>query len=189
MSIEDTAGSTRVAFGFERTTCDCRTCAMNCKYVPGFLIPADVIALYEHMGATGDPIAWAKEHLLASPGFLILRDGVPARVPTLVPARRADRSCKFLTAEDRCQIHSKSPYGCAFFDVHMSQQEANRRSTRGMRAVIDDWMSGGFYSQIWQALYEAALTNDPPEHSREQLAHALRCESERNQLGEAGRAS
>jgi hypothetical protein len=32
----------RTELGFERTVCDCRACKINCKFIPGFLLPSDI---------------------------------------------------------------------------------------------------------------------------------------------------
>jgi hypothetical protein len=34
----------------------------------------------------------------------------------------------FLTADDRCSIHAVAPFGCAYFDTHMSYARAHPRS-------------------------------------------------------------
>ncbi len=57
------------------------------------------------------------------------RTGALVRIPTITPARKPDGSCVFLTAEGRCSIHDIAPAGCAYFDSHMLDEEANRRSS------------------------------------------------------------
>ncbi len=32
----------RTELGFERTVCDCGACKINCKFIPGFLLPSDI---------------------------------------------------------------------------------------------------------------------------------------------------
>ena len=32
----------RTELGFERTVCDCSACKINCKFIPGFLLPSDI---------------------------------------------------------------------------------------------------------------------------------------------------
>ena len=62
-----------------------------------------------------DHTAFARAHLLTSPGATVLKDGVPSQIPTLVPQRRADGACQFLDGQDRCTIHAYSPFGCRMF--------------------------------------------------------------------------
>jgi hypothetical protein len=46
----------------------------------------------------------------------------------------------------RCVIHAVSPFGCRRFDCHMSQREADIRSSRGLQAIAREWMVGGLYA-------------------------------------------
>jgi hypothetical protein len=137
----------RTEFGLPRTTCGCETCVDNCKNMPGFLIPADLERIRPK---DMDPFVWAKKNLLASPGAIVrdTRKNVCYRIPTLVPATKADGSCIHLTAENLCLIHEIAPFGCAFFDCR-PEDEQLASSKPGLLAIIDDFRSMGLYSQIW----------------------------------------
>jgi hypothetical protein len=162
----------RTEFGFCRTRCDCRECTRSCEHLPGYLVPADLERLHRHLAPDQDLHAWAQGHLRASPGALVLRHGRTFRIPTLVPARRPDGACVFLTATGRCAIHAVSPFGCAFFDSHMAPGEADRRSKRGLQAVLEAWDSGGAYARLWVALAGEGLVAPPPEVARLRLRQA-----------------
>lgn len=96
----------RTEFGFPRTTCGCADCEVNCRYMPGFLIPADL----ERMIPEGaDPFVWAEKNVLASPGALAMQGGKTFRIHTLVPATKKDGSCIHLAEDGRCLIHEVSP--------------------------------------------------------------------------------
>ena len=41
----------RTEFGFERTACACSECAINCRFIPGYLIPADLDRIAGHLGS------------------------------------------------------------------------------------------------------------------------------------------
>jgi Fe-S-cluster containining protein len=161
--------STRTEFGFCRTRCDCIECTRNCRNIPGYLIPADLDRMHDHLAPDQDLRHWAAQHLLASPGALVVRDGCAFRIPTLVPARRPDGACIFLTATGRCSIHAVSPFGCAFFDSHMPDSECDRRSKHGLRAVLDAWETGVSYTRLWIALAGDGLVAPAPEVARQQL--------------------
>ena len=106
----------RAEFGIARSSCACRDCQRNCRHMPGFLIPADLTRM---IPPGADPFLWAEANLLASPGALVAKDGKLFRIPTLVPAVKADGSCIHLTGGKRngkCAIHEIAPFGCAFFD-------------------------------------------------------------------------
>src|SRR5262245_12204685 len=113
----------RAEFGVARTMCACRACVANCRFVPGRLIPADLHRIAEYLNES-DLTRFALDNLLASPGAIIYTRNGLIRIRTLVPARRADGACRFLTAEDRCSIHAVSPYSCAMFDCKQSREEA-----------------------------------------------------------------
>lgn len=159
----------RTEFGFKRTQCDCSECTRPCHNLPGYLIPDDLPRIHQHVAAQQDLMTWAKEYLLASPGALAMRDGEVFRIPTLVPARRPDGACIFLTAEDRCAIHAVSPFGCAFFDSHTMHAECDRKSKRGLHAIIDAWEDGDIYAPVWLALAGDGLIAPPPEVARKQI--------------------
>jgi len=163
---------TRTEWGFSRTECACEECAINCHYIPGYLIPTDLEAIAGRLGYA-DLVKFAMENLLASPGATVLVDGQVAQIPTLVPSRRPDGACRFLDADNRCSIHAVSPYGCAFFDCRQSRGEADIRSCRGLQAIAHEWSVGGLYARIWTALHIAGFQAPSPTTARARLRAAL----------------
>src|SRR5215467_1073893 len=87
------ATTAREEFGFARTVCDCSECSINCRFIPGYLIPADLDRIARHLGSE-NLIEFALENLLASPGATVFERGQVQQIPTLVPARRSDGACK-----------------------------------------------------------------------------------------------
>jgi hypothetical protein len=156
----------RTEFGFSRTVCACHACTLYCRHMPGYLIPADLERIHQHLSPGEDLVVLARRHLLASPGALVLRRGLPLRIPTLVPARRLGGACVFLTDAAQCAIHAVAPFGCAFFDSHMPPAEADRRSMRGLQAILDAWNAGDAYARLWVALADAGFVADAPEVAR-----------------------
>ena len=62
----------------------------------------------------------------ASPGAMV-RDhyGEVYRVGTITPRfDRHKKRCVFLDDDERCTIHEVAPFGCAYFDTHMSHRTA-----------------------------------------------------------------
>ena len=162
----------RTEFGFCRTRCDCADCTRCCRHIPGYLVPADLERMHQHLAPGQDLLTWAREYLLASPGAVVMRRGRTFRIPTLVPAHRPDGACTFLTATGRCAIHPVAPFGCAFFDAHMPQAEADRRSQHGLRAVLHAWTTGDLYAYVWAALAADGFVAPAPEVARQQLCQA-----------------
>ena len=162
----------RTEFGFARTICSCPECTLNCQHIPGYLIPADLDRIKEHLAPDEEFFDWAKKNLLASPGAVVLKNGKKFRIPTLVPARKQGDGCIFLTEDDRCRIHPVAPYGCAFFDSHQPAGEADRRSIHGLQAILTAWANGDLYAQVWLALDDAGISAPSPESSRRQLRRA-----------------
>jgi Fe-S-cluster containining protein len=165
--------SARTEFGYVRTICACHECTLNCRHIPGYLIPADLERIHQHHAPNQDLDDWALQHLLASPGAIVLCRGQKARILTLVPGRRPDGACIFLTATGQCAIHAVAPYGCAFFDAHQVTAEADRRSKRGLQAIIEAWNTNGLYARLWMALAEAGFVSPGPEVARRELQQAL----------------
>jgi hypothetical protein len=141
-------------------------------YLPGYLVPADLDRIKRHLAGDQDLHLWAREALLASPGALVMQQGRTFRIPTLVPARRPDGGCLFLTADHRCRIHPVAPFGCAFFDAHQPSAESDRRSYRGLRAVLQAWQHGELYAEVWLALRDAGRIAPAPEVCRQRLQQA-----------------
>jgi hypothetical protein len=162
----------RSEFGLARTVCGCTDCVRNCRFIPGYLVPADLQSILKHLAPGEDLLDWSRQHLLASPGAKVMRGDRVFRIPTLVPARREDGACRFLTADCRCAIHAVAPFGCAFFDSHQSGAESDRRSKRGLQAVLEAWQSGDTYAQVWTMLAEAGRVAPPPEVCREHMRRA-----------------
>ena len=144
----------RIEFGFKRTACSCDEDVLNCYFVPGYLIPDDLSRLADHLRVE-NIFDLARDYLLASPGPIVgLNTGETFRIPTLVPARRKEGGCRFLDHNDRCSIHTVAPFACAFADVHLLEEEVDRRSASGLRAIMLDHRTNGIYSQCWMYLFQ-----------------------------------
>jgi hypothetical protein len=160
----------RMEFGVQRSRCACRDCQLNCRHMPGFLIPADL----ERMVPAGtDPFAWAESNLLASPGAIVLKGSEMFRVHTLVPAVKADGSCIHLTGGKRnakCAIHAISPFGCAFFDCGPPTEGlAEQALTTICKAGPES-----LYARLWEHLDSIGKKQLAPEILRERIMGAFR---------------
>lgn len=158
----------RKEFGFERTVCACGECTINCHFIPGYLIPADLGRIAARLGYE-DLIEFAVNNLLASPGATVLDGGQVRQIPTLVPARRSDGACLFLNGQDGCSVHNSSPFGCAFFDVHQSREESGRRSSYGLAEIDRAWRDGKLYAQLWLLLRALGLNAPSPIVARAKM--------------------
>jgi Fe-S-cluster containining protein len=165
----------RTEFGVARTVCACRACVANCRFIAGSLIPADIHRIAEYLNES-DLERFALDNLLASPGAIIFTRGGLIRIRTLVPTRRSDGACRFLTAEDRCSIHAVSPYSCALFDCSQSRDEADALSLRGLMEVAKAWQRGDLYAQLWMMLYQAGRIAPSPIEARARMRAALATE-------------
>lgn len=162
----------RTDFGFTRTECACEQCVACCEILPAYLVPSDIEVIAAHLGYD-DLIQFAIENLLASPGAIVSVGKKLARIPTLVPQRKPDQTCKFLDVNKRCAIHAVSPFGCQYFDCRMSQREADIRSSCGLQAIAREWMTGGLYAQTWTLLNTAGLVAPCPIEARSRLRKAI----------------
>ncbi|MBL8797271.1 MAG: hypothetical protein JNM56_25435 [Planctomycetia bacterium] len=126
--------------------------------MPGTLDVADL----DRLCPSGlDLFPWAEEHLRA------LTD---KSVPTLVPVRQANGSCHWLF-NGQCAVHEHAPFGCAYFDMHMTDEEAERRAQATIEARRDDAARDGSYFRLWQHLCRKGLT--APSGDRPGLARDL----------------
>ena len=174
MSFTYSDAEPRAEFGFKRSVCACHECTANCKFIPGYLVPADIKRISRSLGYS-NVVTFALENLAASPGATVMNaEGRVLQIPTLVPQRRADGSCKFLDGQNRCTIHAVSPFGCAFFDAHQSTDEANRKSSRGLQEVAGQWLAGraSLYAMLWKLLYSAGRRAIPPQVARRRMEEA-----------------
>ena len=181
---------TRTFMKAYRTCCDCRACTILCEWLPGYLIPDDLQLLDDYFRERAEAVdvaawtedslvEWAMEHLLASPGAAIIYNGVPMRVPTLVPARQEDgHTCIFLEESQlrsggkACTIHSVAPFGCAFFDAHQDADYGLQLSSEGLMQVIKAWQETSLYAKIWTLLHRAGKVAPSPTESRRRLHEA-----------------
>jgi Fe-S-cluster containining protein len=157
----------RTEFGFARTECACANCASHCRVVPGYLLPADVERIGRHLGYT-NPLSFAAQYLLASPGATVVQAGQLRQLPTLVPRRQANGACLFLDDDSRCRIHAVAPFGCAFFDSHLSAEEADQRSQHGLREIARLWANpkAHLYPILWRILDATTRRAVPPAEAR-----------------------
>jgi hypothetical protein len=156
----------RTEFGFTRTVCGCEVCVRNCVYMPGFLLPADL----DRMMPKGvEPHKWAEKALLASPGALVASGTDLFRIPTLVPATKANGECMHLDGK-LCGIHSIAPFGCAFFDCQDRPERDDPLSLAGLRTIMDAWRDPqSLYRRIWVHLAYKNLMQQKAEVLRQRM--------------------
>jgi hypothetical protein len=142
--------------GFRRTTCGCQLCSCYCKVMPGYLVPADLVRL---IPKDTDPMDWARTHLRASNGSVLVNTltGESINIPSLVPIKKANGHCHWLATNGRCTVHADSPFGCAFFDQHMKDDEAERRNRYARLSRAQAFDDHSLYAQIWQMLKSEGL--------------------------------
>ena len=175
----------RTEFGVARTVCACSDCVANCRFVPGALIPADLNRISEYLGES-DLTQFALDNLLASPGAIIYTRSGLVRIRTLVPARKTDGACRFLTDEDRCSIHAVAPFSCALFDCRQSREEADSLSLRGLMEIATAWQRGDLYAQLWLMLYHNGRIAPSPIDARAKMRAALVAEEHAGESRPAG---
>jgi hypothetical protein len=164
----------RTEFGFKRIVCGCSACARFCLFFPGYLVPSDIRRIAERLNET-DFVRFAFNNLLASPGAIVIENGTPRNIPTIVPARKPDGSCRFLK-NGRCTTHAEAPYGCAYFSSEQSQEEADAISARGLMEIMKAWQCGDLYAQLWVKLYEAGRIAPSPLEARARMRSAIAAE-------------
>jgi hypothetical protein len=164
---------------YQRTYCDCPECSLNCQYIPGYLLPEDLDKIAAFQGVTFNPLLnwqdqvfrqFIHDNFLASPGALVLKNGKPGRIRTLVPARGPDGHCKFFNGR-LCTIHPVAPFGCAFFDAHQTQDLSSTISVKGLMIIVKLWEQEPhfLYCQIWNDLHQKGMRAPSPEECRRKM--------------------
>lgn len=160
-------------FPFARSVCACRRCSICCEHIPGTLVPSDLAAIAAKFGRT-DLEAFAREWMLAGDSATIrLADGRVLTLGKLVPRRGADGACVFYE-HGRCSIHEVAPFGCRYYDAHMTDAASNQRDYAMSSALLDDIETGGRYTRAVAELRILGKLADPA--SQASLKAAMRCE-------------
>jgi hypothetical protein len=165
----------RTEFGFKRTSCACDGCTINCEYMPGYMIPDDLDRIWQFVAPELSREDFARKYLLWSSGATVYTEGFGQfKVPNLVPNTHPESTaCIFLDENSRCKIHAVSPFGCAFFDDHMSHEKGLERSMAGVNAIMvaSDDLSHP-YAQILRLLQTEKRMSPSANYKRELLAKA-----------------
>ncbi len=166
---------------FPRTKCSCDRCAAGCKTMPGSLIPGDLDRIQAYVGdRSGDFIL---SHFQASDGAKVAaRVGgmmILTRVPTIVPAQRKDGRCVFLDDDNLCSIHEVAPFGCAYHDVHLSEEEAAPRSEYAVMQQLPAQQAPASPYVQWHGLLVAAGMVAAPLDERREAMETMINELER----------
>src|SRR5215467_7330683 len=132
-----------------------------------------------------DLAQFAFDNLLASPGAIVIANGAYRTIPTLVPARKPDGSCRFLKY-GRCEIHAEAPFGCAYVSNEQAKEESDAISARGLQEIAKAWRNGDLYAQLWLMLYQAGHVAPSPIESRARMRAALAAEEHTGEDRSAG---
>lgn len=148
----------------KRTICDCNDCKTFCKFIPGYLIYEDIEKIHNYFRKDQINNDFYREYLRASPGAIVGIQGKITRIQTIVPARNSITGyCIFFNEKtELCKIHSVAPFGCAYFDPHMSREEGDHRSKLGIISILQNEK----YLDIWHYLNNRNLKSKGPEELR-----------------------
>jgi len=165
----------RSQFGFMRTENSGPEDVLPCQHMPGYLVGDDLLRIAAHLRFS--PRDFAEQFLLASSGTVVESQGEKFYLPTLVPKRGENGHCIFLEDNNLCGIHDVSPYGCAFFDSQMSDEEFSKRRAAGAADLWRIWIEGcdigQLYVDIWWKLNEKGMIALSPKVTRPAYEAAL----------------
>jgi Fe-S-cluster containining protein len=145
--------------------------------MPGYLIPEDLERICKEIGVPVD-VELGMSSFAASPGAVVAkvddRTGklIKFRIPTIVPRTGDDGRCVFMARDgsQACTIHEIAPYGCGWFDTHMSKEEADKRSHAGLLSILENQFEGtGEYHEHWEKLHSTGQVSASPEEKRAAL--------------------
>jgi len=134
----------RIELPFQRTKCSCPMCQVYCQHAPGRLAPWDLA----YLSGGHDLMTWAEQHLRAV---------IDAPYPKLIPVAKPGGECHWYI-NGNCAVHTDAPFGCAYFDAHMSNDEVKKRGQLGIQACLADAGRDGPYTKVWRHLVGKGLT-------------------------------
>jgi Fe-S-cluster containining protein len=79
--------------------------------------------------------------------------------------------------EDRCRIHSVSPYGCSHFDAHQTKEEADLRSSAGHYQVDRAWKNDDLYARLWLLLNALGRVAPSPVAAHARMRAAIKAQN------------
>jgi hypothetical protein len=157
-------------FQFKRTICNCEQCRLNCKVIPGYLIPSDIFPICNLLGMEKRIFDFSEKYLLASPGAKVIKNGEIFRIKTLVPTRNKMDYCIFFTELSECAIHTISPFGCRYFDCTKTMEECDNISSIGLNSIMQKGVpEASIYSLLWDNLEKKGLISPGPEILRKKF--------------------
>jgi hypothetical protein len=124
---------------FHRLVCECTHCSLLCQYMPGKLIPQDLLRMVPQ-GA--NVYEWAEEHLRVSNDLMR---------PNLLPRSSDNGACHWFR-DGKCLVHETSPFGCAYFSWAQEAADVYERMRWGEKQIEHDLWVGGLYSQVCRHL-------------------------------------
>lgn len=186
---------------FERTPCDCEKCQLGCQHKPGMLVPMDLVPITSQLlGKPRSQISSAEvidslsKVCEASPGALVSLGTNIFSIPTIVP-RLSEKGCIFYK-DSKCEIHRVAPFGCAYFDSHMSRGAGEACSIAAHREIAAEWnpTRDTVYRRLWLACRAAGQEASPTAVRSRNYLKALRKleeveirEKEKQETAELGR--
>jgi len=142
-----------------------------CEHLPGYLVPSDLDRL---IPSGEDPMLWAEQNLLASPGLQIKTPQFTLSIPSLVPKRQDNGHCQWLQ-DGECTVHENSPFGCAFLSqCRQTNAQAEKITDAGRAARAEAFEEDGLYAQIWKHLWEKGLRELTSQESRKRAASVVK---------------
>ena len=130
-----------VPVDFNRTKCACSRCVACCKRQPAAIVLEDWERIKKKLLTDDEGM---RKKFWASPGALVkdTLTGETRRIGSITP-RYSHGKCIFLDENDRCRIHDVAPFGCSYFDTHMTAFDGHPRSV---------WMATQHQRPEFQAL-------------------------------------
>lgn len=151
---------------FERSVCACDKCKAGCKHMPGSLAPGDMDTIAKFVGADPDNAEFIRQNFRASDGTVVIIEGKPKMVPTIVPAQQEDGRCVFLTDDDQCAIHPVAPFGCRNFEICGVDTEEDEYKSRCQISCI---LQSHNYLWTWAYLHTTGHIAPPARKRRAAL--------------------
>ena len=119
---------------FETTSCSCPEDRASCRRQPGHLLPGQMAVIADYLK---EKIEDVRGFFWNSPGMTLgNKEGERFHLRTITPKFKHGK-CVFYR-QGRCTIHPVAPFGCRYFDIHMSAEEGQRRAMWGVENLVSN---------------------------------------------------
>lgn len=130
---------------FSTHPCECHSCVSNCAR-PGYMLPEDLLWHKDESIIQNYELGWMGGIMHIPADNPVFKDaGIGAGVMqfewvTIKPTTSGGR-CIFLNRDNRCDIHTKHPFGCRAFSCQSPAPKKDPATLYGIGQLFKVWVT------------------------------------------------